>query len=68
FKNFRPHRKLRAQFRAEAFNAFNTPIFNAVGRTLTTTSTGVNPALGNFGVVTGTADARVMQLALKLSF
>ncbi|MEO5567886.1 MAG: hypothetical protein ABIR92_05310, partial [Gemmatimonadaceae bacterium] len=68
YKNFRPHQRLRAQFRAEAFNAFNTPIFNAVGRTLTTTSTGVNPALGNFGVVTGTADARVMQLALKLTF
>jgi len=68
FKNFRPHQRLRVQFRAEAFNAFNTPIFTTVGRALTTTTTGVNPALGNFGVVTGTADARVMQLALKVTF
>lgn len=68
FKNFRIHARLRAQFRMEAFNAFNTPIFNSVGRSLTTTTTGVHPALGSFEVVTGTADARVLQLAMKVTF
>jgi hypothetical protein len=47
-------------FRAESFNAFNTPELGTPGSTLGT---------GTFGVVTSTAtDQRVMQLALKYSF
>jgi hypothetical protein len=56
------------QFRSEFFNAFNHPSFTTIGTSLTTTSTGVNPNANNFGVVTGTRDARVIQFALKLNF
>ena len=56
------------QFRGELFNAFNHPSFTTVGRTLNTTATGVNPLASNFGVVTDTRDARVVQFALKLTF
>jgi hypothetical protein len=68
FKNFQVHEGARLQFRSEAFNIFNHPSFSAVGRSLTTTATGVNPNTGNFSVVTDTRDARVLQFALKLSF
>ena len=48
------------QFRAELFNAFNTPQFSNPGGTLGT---------GTFGRVTGTAaDNRQIQMALKYSF
>jgi hypothetical protein len=47
-------------FRAELFNAFNSPQFANPGGTLGT---------GTFGRVTGTAaDNRQIQLALKYSF
>jgi hypothetical protein len=68
FKNFRFAETWNAQFRAETFNTFNHPSFSGVGTTLTTTATSINPLAGNFGVVTSTRDARVAQLALKLSF
>jgi hypothetical protein len=68
FKNFQLREGMRLQFRCEAFNAFNHVSFDAVGRTLTTTSTGVNPNTGNFAVVTDTRDARVLQFALKVTF
>ena len=56
------------QFRGEFFNAFNHPCFTTVGTSLNTTTTGVNPLLNSFGVITGTRDARVAQIALKLYF
>jgi hypothetical protein len=68
FKNFRVRENARLQFRSEAFNAFNHPSFSAVGRTLRTTATTVNPNVDSFGIVTDTRDARVMQFALKLTF
>ena len=68
FKNFRVAERVRLQFRSEFFNAFNHPSFSTIGTSLTTTTAGVNPAVNNFGVVTGTRDARVVQFALKLSF
>lgn len=68
FKNFRWNDRARMQFRAEAFNAFNHPSFATLGTILTTTSTGVNPNNNSFDVITGTRDARVLQVALKLSF
>jgi hypothetical protein len=67
-KNFMFSESARLQFRAEFFNAFNHPSLSAVGSTLSTTATGVNPASGNFGVVTDSRDARVIQFALKLAF
>ncbi len=68
FKNFRVTEQVKLQFRSEFFNVFNHPSFSTIGTSLTTTTAGVNPALNNFAVVTGTRDARVLQFALKLSF
>ncbi|MBI3683371.1 MAG: carboxypeptidase regulatory-like domain-containing protein [Acidobacteria bacterium] len=69
FKNFELGEARRSlQFRAEMFNAFNHPSFTTVSNSLTTTATGVNPNANSFAVVTGTRDARVVQIALKLSF
>jgi hypothetical protein len=61
-KNFRPWERMRIQFRAEMFNAFNRVQF---GR--------ANTTFGNaaFGQVTGTAPGnapRTIQLALRVEF
>jgi hypothetical protein len=60
FKRFRVTERASLQFRSEFFNAFNHPSFSGVGVAIST------PA--SFGVVSGTRDARVVQMALKLSF
>ena len=60
FKTFTITEKARLQFRSEFFNAFNHPSFSGVGVAIST------PA--SFGVVSGTRDARVVQIALKLYF
>ena len=61
-KSFSIHERIKAQFRAEAFNFTNTPTFgNPAG----------NIDAGNFGTVTGLAansNARAIQLALKVYF
>ncbi len=60
FKNFRLSERLRLQFRAEAFNAFNVTNFGNPGGTVGT---------ANFGRITGTASPqRSIQLGLKLNF
>jgi len=68
FKNFAVTEALRAQFRAEFFNAFNHPSFTTVGASLTTTTAGVNPGANSFAVVTGTRDARVVQFGLRVTW
>jgi hypothetical protein len=69
FKNFfYGEHKSSAQFRAEAFNVFNRASFNNPATSLTITSTGLTPTANSFGVIPGTRDARVMQLAVKLTF
>jgi hypothetical protein len=60
FKNFDFTESVRAQFRAEALNAFNSPYFY---------SPNTNFSSGSFGQITGQANfARQLQLALRLTF
>jgi hypothetical protein len=59
-KRFRYRERLRAQFRVEAFNLFNTPQFAAANTSLSSPS---------FGTVSSTLGIpRNIQLALKLEF
>jgi hypothetical protein len=61
FKRFRIRESGIVEFRAEAFNAFNHPIWNGPGTTVT------DP--GNFGVITAKGgQRRQIQLALKVMF
>ena len=60
FKNFSIKETLKAQFRCEALNAFNTPLFY-----------GPNVSFGSssFGKITSQANfSRQLQLALRFSF
>lgn len=60
FKNFRIKERFQVEFRAEAFNLTNTPVFSAPGTT-------INGA--NFGIITGQSNTpRNLQLALKVLF
>jgi Carboxypeptidase regulatory-like domain len=69
YKNFALREGLKLQFRAEAFNAFNHPVFKEFGAEINTTAAGVNPKGDRtFGAVTATRDTRVLQFALKLNF
>ena len=60
FKNFPIHERANIQFRAQAFNAFNTPLFN-----------GPNTSFGssNFGKITSQANfPRYLQLGLHITY
>jgi hypothetical protein len=60
FKNFAVRESIRVQFRAEFFNAFNTPRFDAPAGAF---------GAANFGVIGATDNTpRDIQLALRLSF
>jgi hypothetical protein len=67
-KNFRlPYERTNLQFRAEFFNLFNHPQFNAPGLSSTPGADLASP--GTFGIITSTVNnPRVIQLALKLNF
>jgi hypothetical protein len=61
FKRFRVRETGNVEFRAEAFNAFNHPIWNGPGTTVT------DP--GSFGIITSKGgQRRQIQLALKIGF
>lgn len=59
FKNFHILERPVFQLRAEAFNTFNRTSFNAVSATL---------GNSNYGQVTSAGQARVLQIAAKISF
>jgi hypothetical protein len=60
FKNFTIREGTTVQFRAEAFNATNHPVWNSPGTDVT--------QLGSFGVITAKSGSRQVQLALRLLF
>ena len=61
FKSFPVHERVRLELRAEAFNAFNTPMYGAPNTTLTSPQFGViTPDQINF--------SRDMQFALRIKF
>lgn len=60
FRSFPIHDRAAVEFRAEAFNLTNTPVFGIPNNVINAP---------NFGVVTSTANSpRELQLALKISF
>jgi hypothetical protein len=68
FKDFNITERWKVQFRAEAFNLFNTPLFNVPDATVGNSRLlGGN---GNFGKITSTQTGteRRIQFALRLSF
>jgi len=60
FKNFQVIEKLNLQFRAEAYNATNSPTWGGLGNTVNNPST--------FGIITSKNGNRTMQLGLKMIF
>ena len=60
FKNFRPIEGLKMQFRAEAYNATNSPTWGGLGTAVN------NPS--KFGIITSKSGNRTMQLGLKMIF
>ena len=59
YKLFRIDEMRYFQLRGEFFNASNTPFFDAPGNSL---------GLAEFGVISGAADARIIQIGLKFYF
>jgi hypothetical protein len=68
FKNFRFRERVGAQFRAEAYNAFNHTQFSTVNTTPKWNYTTGAVTAAQFGQVTAARDPRVMQFAMRLSF
>ena len=60
FKNFVLKEKLKAQFRAEALNAMNTPLFYGPSTSFGSSSFGKITSQANFN--------RQLQMALRFSF
>jgi hypothetical protein len=66
FKNFRTLREQRVQFRADAFNVFNTPAYGTPSALSVNSSSGYITNARSLGAYT--PDARFFQLALKYIF
>ena len=80
-KSFTVKERLKFQFRADAFNAFNHAQFTGVNSTLNFASlTNPNPTnlylksdgtvnnINGFGTINGAADPRIMQLVIRMQF
>ncbi len=67
FKSFRVKETIRMEFRAEAFNVVNRVNLGNPGTTFTPNSAGVNTN-ANFGRITSSLSARMIQLGLRLAF
>jgi hypothetical protein len=67
FRIFRLAEKKQAEFRGEAFNAFNHAGFAlfVIGNAYSSAESRASP---NFGKITAAQDPRLMQVALKLRF
>jgi hypothetical protein len=59
--------RVQSQFRVEAFNALNHPVFGLPNMTFSPGSDGMNQS-GTFGTITAATPGREIQLALKLLF
>ena len=59
FKNTPINEKIKTQFRAEFFNAFNRTNFDNPGTTVRS---------GNFGRILSARDPRIIQLGFKVTF
>jgi hypothetical protein len=69
FKNFRITERFALQFRAEAFNAFNTPYFNAPNNLSFVSTNSISPDGPRMGEIQSLrTDMRVIQFGLKLFF
>ena len=60
FKNFLISERVKAQFRAEALNTFNSPLFHSPNTNLSTSTFGQITAQDNF--------ARQLELAIRITF
>jgi hypothetical protein len=67
FKNIKAHDRANLQFRAEAYNVFNTPQFSKVDTTVRFDAQG-NQVNGNFGRIVAGRDPRILQFALRVMF
>lgn len=66
-KNTSITERLRSEFRVEAFNALNHPVFGLPNTTFSPGSDGMNQS-GTFGTITSATSGREIQFALKLLF
>jgi hypothetical protein len=70
-KTFKIWESINANIRADAYNAFNHSQWTSVQTTSTksnSTNIGSDPSKIYFGTVTGSREARITQISMKISF
>jgi hypothetical protein len=69
FKNFAVTERVKTQFRAEMFNAFNTPYFGQPNANLFVSNTAITPDAPQAGQITSLRGSmRIIQFGLKIYF